>query len=301
MTFPSARTHLTLGRVSNLPTVWTNVLAAGAVAGASLSEAGWMPLLIAMSLLYIAGMYYNDVCDVEHDRVHQPHRPIPAGLITCERAEAFALLYVLVALLLIYTARMIAPLAAGSASAGWLINAIVLIGCIVLYNRHHKNNPYSPLLMAACRVSVLSTSAYTLSGSLPALLLIAIVTTLCWLIGLTYLAKHEQRDNTSGNSRLRAWPIGVLLAPALPAVILSIDSPAVLLPLSFLIIVVIRAGTRLLNGPAEQKGSAIALVIAGISLVDGLFLASVWGLAGALCSILAFCLTLALQRWIVGT
>ena len=53
-----------------------------------------------MSLLYIAGMYYNDVCDVEHDRVHQPHRPIPVGLISYGQAKTFALLYVLIALLL---------------------------------------------------------------------------------------------------------------------------------------------------------------------------------------------------------
>ena len=297
MTFTSVRTHLTLGRVSNLPTVWTNVLAAGAVAGASIPSAGWMPLLIAMSLIYIAGMYYNDVCDVEHDREHQPHRPIPAGLISCERTEVFALLYVLVALLLIYCARMTAPLAKGSASAGWLISALILISCIVLYDRHHKNNPYSPLVMAACRISVLTTTAYTLTGSLPALLLIAIAATLCWLIGLTYLAKHEQRSN----ALMSTWPVGLLLAPTLPAVVMSITSPAVLLPMSLLIVVVVVAGTRLLHGPAKQKGSAIALFIAGISLVDGIFLASLWGLEGALYSILAFGLTLALQRWIAGT
>ena len=301
MTLSSARTHLTLGRVSNLPTVWTNVLAAGAVAGASLSSPGWTPLLIAMSLLYIAGMYYNDVCDVEHDRAHQPHRPIPAGQISYERAKAFALIYVLIALLLIYTARMTAPLAAGSASVGWLISAMALILCIVLYDKHHKNNSYSPLLMAACRVGVLTTTAYTLTGSLPILLLIAIAATLCWLIGLTYLAKHEQSDKPFGKALLHAWPIGLLLAPVLPAVVLASASFAVLLPTSLLIMVVVIASTRLLNGPAQQKGFAIALVIAGISLVDGIFLATIWGLTGAILSLLAFCLTLVLQRWIAGT
>ena len=84
---------LILGRVSNLPTIWTNCLAAWVVnryASSDLlvlgvySEAtlppwqtlGW--LLLGASLLYLAGCTLNDAFDQKFDERHNPHRPIPS-------------------------------------------------------------------------------------------------------------------------------------------------------------------------------------------------------------------------------
>src|SRR5437868_1114393 len=39
-------------------------------------------LLVSSSCLYIAGMVFNDVFDVEQDRRERPHRPIPSGRIS---------------------------------------------------------------------------------------------------------------------------------------------------------------------------------------------------------------------------
>ena len=297
----SLKTHLSLGRVSNLPTVWTNVLAAGALAGVTLSSAGWLPLLVAMSLFYIAGMYYNDACDHEHDTRHQPDRPIPSGLISRHTVETYALMYVLIGILLVYTARMTAPMAQGTASIGWLIGSVSLVACIIAYDKHHKNNPLSPLLMAGCRVGVLVTSSYTLAASLPPMLFIAIVAILAWLIGLTFLAKHEQSIARSGNEWKDNWPLALLSVPMVIALSRVLSAPSVLLPLGLLAIVIYIAHARLYKGPPHKKGSAIALMIAGICLVDGVFMASAWGLGGALASITGFCATLGLQRWIRGT
>src|SRR5271163_4250555 len=70
---------LRLGRVSNLPTVWSNVLAALVLAGASAFDWATLWLLVAFSALYTAGMYLNDAFDAPFDRLHRPERPIPAG------------------------------------------------------------------------------------------------------------------------------------------------------------------------------------------------------------------------------
>ena len=297
----SLKTHLSLGRVSNLPTVWTNVLAAGALAGVTLPGAGWLPLLVAMSLFYIAGMYYNDACDHQYDAEHQPERPIPAGLISHKKVEMYALLYAVIGLLLVYTARTTAPMAQGTASIGWLISSIGLLLCIIAYDKYHKNNPLSPLIMAGCRVGVLVTSSYTLAATLPSLLFLAIVAILAWLIGLTYLAKHEQSVADADNNLKSHWPLALLSVPMIIALGSSFSSPAVLLPLIVLVVVVYIAHSRLYKGPPHHKGSAIAFMIAGICLVDGIFMASVWGLNGALVSIALFSATLGLQRWIRGT
>ena len=65
------RTLLVLGRVSNLPTVWSNCLAGWWLGGAG--NFGKLPFLfLGMSLLYTGGMYLNDAFDEEFDRLRRP-------------------------------------------------------------------------------------------------------------------------------------------------------------------------------------------------------------------------------------
>ena len=77
---------LRLGRVSNLPTVWSNVLAALALSG-GLSQAAGIPALhvallaAAFSLFYVGGMYLNDAFDRHIDARERPQRPIPSGQV----------------------------------------------------------------------------------------------------------------------------------------------------------------------------------------------------------------------------
>ena len=76
---PRLRTLLILGRVSNLPTVWSNCLAGWWLGGGG--NTGKLPFLFAgTTLLYIGGMYLNDAFDVEFDRQHRKERPIPYRL-----------------------------------------------------------------------------------------------------------------------------------------------------------------------------------------------------------------------------
>ena len=71
-----------LGRVSNLPTVWTNVLAGCVLAGGSLGVATVLTLGVLATLLYVAGMFLNDAFDAEIDARERPERPIPAGEVS---------------------------------------------------------------------------------------------------------------------------------------------------------------------------------------------------------------------------
>src|SRR6187399_237800 len=85
------RAYLLLARISNLPTVWTNVLAAYVVAGASRES---LPVAsIAVSLFYIAGMLLNDAFDAPVDARARADRPIPNGDVT--RTEVFTVGFVL--------------------------------------------------------------------------------------------------------------------------------------------------------------------------------------------------------------
>jgi len=260
-----------------------------------------MLLIIAMSLFYIAGMYYNDACDASHDAQHQKHRPIPAGLISRNRVQAYALSFTLLALLLVCVARVSAPMAQGSTSVGWLVSVLLLISCIIIYNHYHKDNPLSPLWMAACRITVLLTTSYALTASLPPEMFLLILATLAWLAGLTSLAKQEQSVVPSTSSLTHTWPLYMLSLPVLIGAYLSLSSPVILIPTVLIALVISTARSWLRDQRTHLRGGAIALLIAGICLVDGLFLAWAWGGAGAAIAVVACAITLAFQRWIAGT
>ncbi|HEY2083548.1 MAG TPA: prenyltransferase, partial [Verrucomicrobiae bacterium] len=71
---PRLRTFLVLGRASNLPTIWSNCLAGWWLGGHSSTNK--LPFLFAgTTLLYVGGMYLNDVFDVNFDRQHRKERP----------------------------------------------------------------------------------------------------------------------------------------------------------------------------------------------------------------------------------
>src|ERR1043165_7364980 len=77
------RTLLLLGRVSNLPTVWSNCLAGWWLGGGGNFEK--LPYLFAATtVLYIGGMFLNDAFDAEFDRVYRKERPIPSGKTSLE-------------------------------------------------------------------------------------------------------------------------------------------------------------------------------------------------------------------------
>jgi len=71
-----------LGRVSNLPTVWTNVCAGVVLSGAAVTAQLTLLLIVSLSLFYVGGMFLNDAFDQRFDRREQPYRPIPAGEVT---------------------------------------------------------------------------------------------------------------------------------------------------------------------------------------------------------------------------
>src|SRR3954453_16103642 len=114
-------TLLTLGRVSNLPTVWTNVLAGAVLAGAEWQSWRTGVVLIAMTLFYVGGMYLNDYFDRVVDARERPGRPIPAGDIAAPMVAAIGF-----GLLAAGTAMMaVTGLAGGLAGA---VLAAVIVG-----------------------------------------------------------------------------------------------------------------------------------------------------------------------------
>jgi 4-hydroxybenzoate polyprenyltransferase len=277
---------LRLGRVSNLPTVWTNVLAGLVLSGATMMPVVAILLNLALSLFYVAGMFLNDAFDREFDRRNRPDRPIPAGDVTA--ATVFGYGFVLL-------------LAVGygtSAGTGWRapLAGAVLAAVIVIYDRWHKANPASPLLMGLCRLLVYVVAALAVAGTLPERVLLAAVVSLCYLIGLTYVAKQEGLRKIQN-----LWPLVFLAAPFAYGVPFAVQGGAALALYLLLLGTVLAALVLMFRPGAADIPHAMMLLIAGISLLDGLFMAGQGQVLLAGAAVAAFLLTVAFQRFIAGT
>ena len=145
-----------LGRVSNLPTVWTNALAGVVLAGGESWTLTTLLVAIGLSLLYVSGMYLNDAFDREIDAKERPGRPIPAGLVSADTVffVGFGLMLAGLAFTL-WGATL-------SLSMPWrgMLAALVLAAAILFYDWHHKGNALSPFFMGLCRVLAYLTAGY---------------------------------------------------------------------------------------------------------------------------------------------
>jgi hypothetical protein len=284
---------LRLGRISNLPTVWTNVLVGALLAGGSLADPRLPLLMLTLSLFYVGGMFLNDAFDREFDAKHRPERPIPSGQVSAR--QVFVIGFALLAIGMVGVAG--ASRGPDGAPA-WraLASGAALCAAIVFYDAHHKGNPLSPLIMGLCRVFVVFTAAFSLAAVLPTEVPLAAIALLCHLIGLTYIAKQEHLDRI-GN----LWPLGFLAVPVVYGLVLALAAPVVWLPLLLYAGVLLFALYLLRRRARGDVPRAVVTLIAGMSVLDGVVLAGDGQLLPAALAAAAFALTLLLQKWVSGT
>jgi 4-hydroxybenzoate polyprenyltransferase len=238
-------------------------------------------------------MYLNDAYDAEIDARERPERPIPSGQVSAETvfAVGFGMMALGLALLawIGYGVR-------GGTGIGPVLGGLGLGAAIVIYNRRHKDNPLSPVLMGICRVLVYATAGLAIAYELPPALLFGALLLLCYLIGLTYVAKQE----TLGEVR-NLWPLVFLAAPVVYALTVAAQSAtAAILCLGFVIWIGVALWFLRRRQPGDVPRAVISL-IAGISLLDAVLLAAAGATQVAWLAVLAFLLTLALQRAVPGT
>jgi 4-hydroxybenzoate polyprenyltransferase len=181
----SVQTALRLGRVSNLPTVWTNVIA-GAALSAPL-EVPWpvvVPVAVAASLLYVAGMYLKDAFDARWDAAHRPERPIPAG-------EVPARLVFQLGFGMLAAALVVLAVAAGGRG---LVAGAVLAGLIVLYDVSHERSRFAPALMGLCRVAVYLVASSAAGRTFAPPVVAGAVFLFSYLVLLSTIARRETTD-----------------------------------------------------------------------------------------------------------
>ena len=284
---------LRLGRVSNVPTVWTNVAAGAALSGAGFSIAAVAGLVLAFSLFYAGGMYLNDAFDRDIDARERPERPIPSGIVAA--GTVFAVGFGLMAAgWLLLVAIGYGP-DDGTGWRGPLVGAL-LAGAIVVYDMWHKANPVSPVIMGVCRMLVYVGAAVAVAPYLSTDVAVAAAVALSYLIGLTYAAKQETLGRITN-----AWPLGFLGVAVVYAGWTATTGLAGLLAAAAFLGWLAYSMMFLLKPHRLNVPRAVVSLIAGICLLDAVFIAGTGYDWLALLAGAAFLLTLALQRRIPGT
>jgi len=276
-------TILRLGRVSNLPTVWTNAMAGAVLAGAA-APGPVIAAALILSVFYTAGMWLNDAFDAEIDASERANRPIPMGEI--KRGTVFTVGFALLAL----------GIAAGFAlntQAG--LAGVALAATITLYDWLHKRTVLSPVIMGATRFCTYAVGALAV-GAFAGPALVGALGLLAYIIGLTYAAKQEAYDRLD-----RAWPLGVLAIPVAYTLWGGLTEPATLVFAIALIAVVAHALRLLMRRAKGDVPRAVVSLIAGICLYDAALIAATGDLALAALAAAGFILTLALQKIAAGT
>jgi 4-hydroxybenzoate polyprenyltransferase len=252
------RTLLVLGRVSNLPTIWSNCLAGWWISG---GENHWKLslLLVGVSSLYTGGMFLNDAFDADFDQQRRASRPIPSGRISAERVWRFGWAWLALGILCLFFLGKI---------AGAL--ALVLAICILVYNAVHKAVTASPWLMGLCRFWVYVIAGTTGANGLNGWPIWCGFALALYVVGLSYVARRE-----SFRGAVPHWPLIFLAAPVGLAMLLNVGDarkPAIFLSL-ILTLWTARCVRTVFQAGEINVGRIVSGLLAGIIFVDWLAVA----------------------------
>ncbi|WP_146347364.1 UbiA family prenyltransferase [Falsiphaeobacter marinintestinus] len=277
------QTFLKLGRVSNLPTVWTNAIAGTVLAGQP-SLSAILIVGCALTLFYVGGMWLNDAFDAEIDGIERANRPIPMSEISVGTVFSGGFAMLGLGILLAFSQGVTVGLA-----------GLCLAAAVVLYDWLHKRTALSPVIMGVTRFFCYIVAALAV-GQLTGSVVFGALGLLAYTAGLTYAAKQEAYDRLD-----RAWPLAVLALPLIYALMQTAGDIAALAIWVGLLVVVLLALRRLFRRNKGDVPTAVVTMIAGMSLYDATLIAGTGQTGLAVVAVAGFGLTLYLQRVVSGT
>ena len=247
-----------LGRVSDLPTVWSNCLAGWWLGGGG--NYAKLPLLFfGMGALYTGGMFLNDAFDADFARRHQAGRPVSTNAIPLHAVWRWGLACLGLGVLC---------LVAAGKTTGALTLALLL--SLIIYDATHKVITVSPWLMGACRFWIYviagSAGAWGVNGW-PIWCGAALA---LYVAGLGCMARRENVRRP-----VPSWLLALLAAPIVLAMLMNPGEfrfPAIWLSL-VLALWVARCAWPIFQGTEANVGRIVSGLTAGIVFVDWLAVA----------------------------
>jgi 4-hydroxybenzoate polyprenyltransferase len=252
------RTLLILGRVSNLPTVWSNCLAGWWLSGGG-SFWKLTLLFLGASFLYVGGMFLNDAFDAEFDRQRRSSRPIPSGKISENSVWKLGWVWLALGILcLVFLGQLPGSL------------AVVLAACIVIYDAAHKAVNASPWLMGLCRFWIYVIAGSTGAAGLDGWPIWCGAAMAFYIAGLSYIARRE-----SFRGKIPLWPLVLLATPIFLAMLMNTgENRVAALWISLVFVLWTARCVRTIFFPGEANvGRIVSNLLAGIIFADWLAVA----------------------------
>jgi 4-hydroxybenzoate polyprenyltransferase len=236
-------------------------------------------LMTSSSLLYLAGIVFNDYFDFEIDKKERPTRPLPSGKITKRKALTIAISSIIAAnvltLLINWTSFII---------------AVILTTIIIVYDYRLKHNTITgPITMGLARFFNIILGA---TPAIPTLLLSAasskmllFIATLLFLyvIAISILSKKEVSGKTTNAIIISSLSIVFVdIASIAIAGLIGIFRSAVFANLALFSIVMIITFRPILRGLDSlapiQIRNIIKNMIISIIILDSVFVSGIIGL-----------------------
>ncbi|MEK9772654.1 MAG: UbiA family prenyltransferase [Opitutae bacterium] len=275
---------MSMARGANLPTVWTNVIAAWAINAGAGPSLRWMPdwtdmgffdpialawLVLGASLVYAGGCFLNDACDHQFDRDNRPERPIPQGDLSPVQAWALGVLQL--------GLGGWSLVAGAGCSWKWMLGLLL---CILAYDLVHKKTVWGILLMGGCRSLLWITAGTAAGGMSPApLLYVWAVAIGAYVVGISWYARSETKSSEQKDKADRLFdriPIVLLfIAPLLSLAYLVLWNNLDPIRTFLVNLVGLLAGgiaffaiLKMREGQEGSIGQGVSRLLAGICAVD---------------------------------
>lgn len=298
------RQYIILVRLPNIFTAASNILSGYFTIVATVSSSFinlhllyLVGLMTSSSLLYLAGIVFNDYFDIEIDKKERLTRPLPSGKITKRKALTIAISSMIAANVITLVINWTS-----------FIIAIILTTIIIAYDYGLKhNNITGPIIMGLARsINVIlgaspALSTLLLSVTASKMLLFIAISLFLYIVAISILSKKEVSGKATNLIIISSLSIVFVdIAAIAIAGLIGIFQPAVfafLVLFSVVMIITFRPILRGLDNLAPiHIRDIIKNMIISIIILDSVFVSGLIGLPYGLATLLLLVPSVLLSR-----
>ena len=298
------RQYIILVRLPNIFTAASNILSGYFTIVATVSSSFinlhllyLVGLMTSSSLLYLAGIVFNDYFDIEIDKKERLTRPLPSGKITKRKALTIAISSMIAANVITLVINWTS-----------FIITVILTTIIIAYDYGLKhNNITGPIIMGLARsINVIlgaspALSTLLLSVTSIKMLLFIAISLFLYVVAISILSKKEVSGKATNLIVMSVLSIVFVDVAAIAITgLVGIFQPAVFAFLAFFSVVMIITFRPILRGldnlaPIHIR-NIIKNMIISIIILDSVFVSGIIGLAYGFATLLLLIPSVLLAR-----